>query len=185
MPRAQLGRGLCNIEHKSEHMLLQLNKSLEGSRNVSLRRAAILKVEKNNSTHLALINGYLIAKYKLKESLNTKILCEAQIKSLLVDIKEKECHERLFRVCDHELADVKDSAIWLTQGNIKPRDEGAFCFLQDRNIFFGERVQCPHCRAAVKTVDHLARKCDRMLGHDYTRRHNEVLKCIHLSLCNK
>ena len=24
-----------------------------------------------------------------------------------------------------------------------------------------------------------------MLGHDYTRRHNEVLKCMHLSLCNK
>ena len=129
MPRAQLGRGLCNIEHKSVHMLFQLNKSLEGFRTVSLRRAAILKVEKDNSTHLALINSYLIAKYKLNESLNSKILCEAQLKSLIVDIKEKECHERLFRVCDHELADVKDSAIWLTQGNIKPRDEGAFCFL--------------------------------------------------------
>ena len=24
-----------------------------------------------------------------------------------------------------------------------------------------------------------------MLGHDYTRRHNEVVKCIHLFLCNK
>ena len=24
-----------------------------------------------------------------------------------------------------------------------------------------------------------------MLGHDYTRRHNEVVKCIHLLLCNK
>ena len=24
-----------------------------------------------------------------------------------------------------------------------------------------------------------------MLGHDYIRRHNEALKCIHLSLCNK
>ena len=24
-----------------------------------------------------------------------------------------------------------------------------------------------------------------MLGHDYTRRHNEVVKCIHLILCNK
>ena len=24
-----------------------------------------------------------------------------------------------------------------------------------------------------------------MLGHDYTRRHNEVVKCIHLNLCNK
>jgi len=107
------------------------------------------------------------------------------MKSLLVDIKSKECHERLFRVCDHELTDVKDSAIWLTKGNIKPRDEGAYCFLQDRNIFFGERVQCPHCRNAIKTVDHLATKCDRMLGHDYTRRHNEVLRCIHLTLCNK
>ena len=94
-------------------------------------------------------------------------------------------HERLFRVYDHELADVKDSAIWLAKGNIKPRDEGAYCFLQDRNIFFCEKVQCPHCRAATKTVDHLATKCDRMLDHDYMRRHNEVLRCIHLSLCNK
>ena len=185
MPRSKLGRGLCNIEHKSEHMLLELNKSFEKSRNVSLRRAAILKVEKDNSTHLALINSFLIAKYKLQESFTLKILCEAQIKSLIVDIKEKQCHERLFRVCDHELADVKDSAIWLANGNIKPRDEGAYCFLQDRNIFFGEKVQCPHCRSAFKTVDHLATKCDRMLGHDYTRRHNEVLKCIHLTLCNK
>ena len=56
LPRDQLGRGLSNIEHKSELMLLELNKSLERSRNVSLRRAAILKVEKDNSTHLALIN---------------------------------------------------------------------------------------------------------------------------------
>ena len=185
LPRAQLGRGLCNIEHKSEHMLLELNKSLERSRNVSLRRAAILKIEKDNSTHLALIKSYLITKYKLDESATPKSLCEAQHKSLFVDIKEKQCHGRLYRVCDHELADVKDSAIWLTNGNMKPRDEGAYCFLQDRNIFFGERVQCPHCRAALKTVDHLATKCDRMLGHDYTRRHNEVLKCIHLTLCNK
>lgn len=185
MPRNQLGRGLCNIEHKSEHMLLELNKTLERSSKVSLRRAAILKVEKDNSTHLALIKGYLATKYKIEEPLTAKTLCEAQIKSLIVDIKEKECHERLFRVREHELADVKDSAIWLTKGNIKPRDEGAYCFLQDRNIFFGEKVQCPHCRAALKTVDHLATKCDRMLGHDYTRRHNEVLRCIHLSLCNK
>ena len=166
-------------------MLLELNKCLVRSSNVSLRRAAILKVEQDNSTHLALINNYLIAKYKVTESLTPKSLCEAQIKSLLVNIKAKECHERLFRVCDHELADVKDSSIWLTKGNIKPRDEGAYCFLQDRNMFFGEKVLCPHCKAATKTVDHLATKCDRMLGHDYTRRHNEVLKCIHLSLCNK
>jgi hypothetical protein len=64
-------------------------------------------------------------------------------------------------VSDHELADVKDSAIRLTKGNMKSRDEGAYYFLQDRNIFFGERVEC---RAANKTVDYLATKCDRMFN---------------------
>ena len=79
LPRDQLRRGLSNIEHRSELILLELNKSLEKSRNVSLRQAAILKVGKNSSTHLALINRYLKSKYKLNESdINAKILCEAQ-----------------------------------------------------------------------------------------------------------
>ncbi|KAI5169570.1 hypothetical protein PAEPH01_0822 [Pancytospora epiphaga] len=41
---------------------------------------------------------------------------------------------------------------------------------------------CPHCKKCSKTVDHLATQCDRMLYHDYTRRHNEVVRCIHLDL---
>ncbi|KAL6120420.1 hypothetical protein NUSPORA_02856 [Nucleospora cyclopteri] len=32
----------------------------------------------------------------------------------------------------------------------------------------------------MKTVDHLATRCDRMLAFDYTRRHNEIVRCIHL-----
>ena len=42
LPRAQLGKELCNIEHMSEHMFVELNKSLERDNNVSLRQAAIL-----------------------------------------------------------------------------------------------------------------------------------------------
>lgn len=34
-------------------------------------------------------------------------------------------------------------------------------------------------------MDHLATRCDRMLGFDYTKRHNEVVRCIHLLLCIK
>jgi hypothetical protein len=89
LPRSNLGRGLCNIEHKSENMLLELNKALEGSKYVSLRTAAILKVEKDNSTHIALIDSYIQAKYRIEEPITSKNLCEAQMKSLLVDIKEK------------------------------------------------------------------------------------------------
>jgi hypothetical protein len=71
------------------------------------------------------------------------------------------------------------------QWKIPAKREVALCFLQDRNIFLGEIRKCPHCGDGPKTVDHLASKCEKMLGTDYTRRHNEVLKCIHLLLCNK
>jgi hypothetical protein len=43
-------------------MLLELNNALERSKNVSLRRAAIHKGEKDNSTHPALIYSYIQAK---------------------------------------------------------------------------------------------------------------------------
>ncbi|MCB1712868.1 MAG: hypothetical protein KDH96_10425 [Candidatus Riesia sp.] len=186
LPRELLGRGLCSIEHRSEHMLLELKKTLEKSEKISLRRAAILKVERDCVSHLALIMNFLEMKYKMNFEIATaKQLCEAQIKKLITDIKEKNCHKRLFNVCEHELADLKESSKWLTKGNLKPRDEAAYCFLQDRNVFFGEKSQCPHCKQVLKTVDHLATKCDRMLGHDYMRRHNEVVRCIHLNLCNK
>ena len=42
----------------------------------------------------------------------------------------------------------------------------------------------PHCNKTEKTVDHVATKCDRMLGHDYTRWHNEVVRAIHLHCMN-
>ncbi|KAI5169411.1 hypothetical protein PAEPH01_0686 [Pancytospora epiphaga] len=32
----------------------------------------------------------------------------------------------------------------------------------------------------LSIVDYLATQCDRMLYHDYTCRHNEVVRCIHL-----
>lgn len=45
--------------------------------------------------------------------------------------------------------------------------------------------KCHHCKKKGKTVDHLATQCDRLLAGDYTRRHNEVVRCIHLSMCRK
>lgn len=35
----------------------------------------------------------------------------------------------------------------------------------------------------AKTMDNLATRCDGILYHDYTHRHNEVVRCIHLYLC--
>ncbi|KAM0678086.1 hypothetical protein BDAP_001343 [Binucleata daphniae] len=157
---------------------------MNNTKHTSLRRAAILKVEEDNNSHLYLIGRYQCKNIK-KKDFTLKQLSTAQEKTLLVNIKSKECHQRLYKVYEHEMTDLNQSATWLTKGNNKPRDEAAFCFLQDRNIFLGVKSLCPHCRLTGKTVDHMATKCNRMLGHDYTRRHNEALRCIHLTLCNK
>ncbi|TBU09655.1 hypothetical protein CWI38_2130p0010 [Hamiltosporidium tvaerminnensis] len=44
---------------------------------------------------------------------------------------------------------------------------------------------CQHCNQSRKTVDHLATRCEKMLGHDYTRRHKEVSQLVQEILDNK
>ena len=185
LSRNELGRGLHNIEHRSEQMLLSLYNCLADNAPISTRRAAILKVERVANTHLGTIGAYLKAKYSLKEEATAKSLRNIQIATLYSEILMKTRHEKLYRVRNNELASVADSSTWLKHGNIRPQDEARYCFMQDRNMFGGEVVMCPHCRSRPKTVDHLATQCDRMLYHDYTRRHNEVVRCIHLGLCTK
>ncbi|KAI5169962.1 hypothetical protein PAEPH01_1130 [Pancytospora epiphaga] len=86
---------------------------------------------------------------------------------------------------DDELVSIKEFSMWLKNRNIHPQDEVRYCYLQDRNMFGGEQTKCSHCKERLKTVDHLATQCDRILCYDYTRRHNEVVRCIHSGLCTK
>nr|XP_013180905.1 unnamed protein product [Papilio xuthus] len=185
LPRVELGRGLVNIEHRSEMMLFKLLEDFTKTSLVIRRRAAILKVQGEERTHFWLIQKYCEDKYKTVSKLNVPVLLSAQKQFLYNNIKTKTFHQKLYKGVSNENVSVKDSSIWLKHGNIPAKREAALCFLQDRNMFLGEVKKCPHCGNASKTVDHLASKCEKMLGTDYTRRHNEVLKCIHLLLCNK
>ena len=117
--------------------------------------------------------------------MNLETLEAAQKRSLYSEIKTKTRHEKLYRAASNELVDMKNSSLWLMQGNVKAQDEAYLCYLQDRNMFGGDPGICQHCKERTKSVDHLATQCSKMLGYDYTRRHNEVVKCIHLLLCNK
>ncbi|KAK1349673.1 hypothetical protein LUQ84_001325 [Hamiltosporidium tvaerminnensis] len=145
LPRAELGRGLHSVELRSEHMLLQLLDCLEKSKEISTRRAAILKVENNNKTHLALIKGFLKVKYRLVEEVTKKSLEEAQLAKLYNEIEKRKLHSKLYNARKNELVSVIDSSIWLKRGNIRPRDEVVFCYIQDRNVFWGADDMCQHC----------------------------------------
>ncbi|TBU12814.1 reverse transcriptase [Hamiltosporidium tvaerminnensis] len=185
LPRTELGRGLHSVELRSEHMLLQLLECLKKSKEISTRRAAILKVENNNKTHLALIKGFLKVKYRLVEEVTKKSLEEAQLAKLYNEIEKRKLHSKLYNARKNELVSVSDYSRWRNKRNIRPRNEAMFCYIQDRNVFWGADGICQHCGKSGKTVDHLATRCEKMLGHDYTRLHNEVVRCLHLLLLNR
>ena len=185
LPRKELGRGLGNVVHKSEKMEFQLFSMLDKTKNTSLRRAAILAIMKEENSTTSLIIEYLKARYHVEGEMSLEVLETVQKKSLYSEIKMKTRHEKLYRAASNEIVDIKGSSIWLTHGNLEAREEAYLCYLQDRNMFGGSPGLCQHCGEKTKSVDHLATQCNKMLGHDYTRRHNEVVKCIHLLLCNK
>ncbi|KAK1347437.1 hypothetical protein LUQ84_003201 [Hamiltosporidium tvaerminnensis] len=156
LPRTELGRGLHSVELRSEHMLLELLDCLEKSKEISTRRAAILKVENNNKSYLALIKSFLKVKYRLLEEVTKKSLEEAQLAKLYNEIEKRKLHSKLYNARKNELVSVSDSSRWLKRGNIRPRNEAVFCYIQDRNVFWGADGVCQHCGKSGKTVDHLA-----------------------------
>ncbi|MGL5900930.1 MAG: hypothetical protein ACRCZW_14940 [Lactobacillaceae bacterium] len=87
-----MGRGLACIEHRSENMLLNMYNSLNESRNSSLRRAAILKVEEDTQPRLSQISGYLKIKYGFEGIVCPKMLVVAQQEMQYNEIKKRKYH---------------------------------------------------------------------------------------------
>lgn len=184
LPRKELGRGLHCLEHRSEAMLLNLYLKLKSEEGLGTRRDAVLKVERDKKSHLALILPYLAEKYASAD-INPKELASLQNKILYSEIQKKDIHSMLYKSRNNELAHIGDSAAWLTHGNNRADREAALCYLQDRNLFGGDRGVCPHCKERMRSVDHLASQCEKLVHIEYTRRHNEIVRVLHGFLCTK
>ncbi|TBU13758.1 hypothetical protein CWI38_0344p0030 [Hamiltosporidium tvaerminnensis] len=111
------------------------------------------KMKNTNKSLLALIKGFL----KLKYSLTCKILNE---------IEKRNLHSKIYNARKNKLVSISDFS--------RLHDEAVFCYIQDRNAFWGDDGMCQQCKQSRKTLDHLANRSKKMLGHDYTRRYNEV-----------
>ncbi|XP_015189380.1 PREDICTED: uncharacterized protein LOC107073304 [Polistes dominula] len=128
---------------------------------------------------------YLRVKYNLSNNNTLKDLYDSQRKNLYNKINAKPVHKILYKAEENQMVSILDSSIWLSRGNVQAKSEGIMCYVQDRNMFNSDKQICPHYKASRKTVDHLATRCEQMLDHDYMRRHNEIVKCLHLLLCKK
>lgn len=185
MPRTKLGRGLSNVEDKSEKILLQFNTFLNNKKEICDRKRCIITNEQNSLTQLGLIDGYLRSKYSLKETIDIDILQTAQTKARKEKLMTKSLHSVLFKSTIDENVDIKASSLWLNKGNNSAQSEALYCLLQDRNMFLGRTDICNHCNVATKTVDHLATRCGKLLNMSYAQRHDEVLRSLHLHYAKK
>ncbi|TBU10561.1 hypothetical protein CWI38_1681p0020 [Hamiltosporidium tvaerminnensis] len=155
----ELGRGLHSVELQSEHILLQLLDGLENSKEISTKLATILK-------------GFLKVKYRLIEEVTKKSLEEVQFAKLYNEIEKQKLHSKLYNARKNELVSVR---------NIRPRNEAVFCYIQDRNVFWGVDSVCRHCGKSGKTVDQIAtaQKCQVMTIQSGIMKSHSMQKILH------
>ncbi|OTF71712.1 hypothetical protein BLA29_002093, partial [Euroglyphus maynei] len=180
LPRNELGRGLGNVAEKSELMLFNLYEYLQNSE----KYKAIIESEKRQATHLGMIKEFVRRTYEIPEdSVNYETIINKQRQRRMGRINEKSLHKLLFENENGHI-DVRQSSMWLSKGNVSPQEEEMLCKLQDRNLFWN-RQRCPHCKRAMISVEHLATHCGGLLSFDYKKRHNDVVRCIHMMFAKK
>ncbi|TBU02366.1 trehalase [Hamiltosporidium magnivora] len=115
-------------------ILVYLNKELT-MRNVESAETS----ERNNllnANNIEMINSDV--KYRLVEEVTKKSLEEAQLAKLYNEIEKRKLYSKLCSARKNEHVSVSDSSRWLKKGNIRLRDEAVFCYIQDRNVFWGQ-----------------------------------------------
>lgn len=145
---------------------------------------SIIEAERNLATHLGTIREFVCRTYDIPDdSLNWETIKTKQRQRRMNRINEKTLHKVLFENENGHI-DVRQSSLWLSKGNVSPQEEGMLCKLQDRNLFWN-RNKCSHCKKSTVSVDHLATHCGGLLSFDYKKRHNDVVRCIHLLFAKK
>ncbi|CAH1108044.1 unnamed protein product [Psylliodes chrysocephalus] len=112
--------------------------------------------------------------------------------------KEKELHGRYHNILNNdENIDKTATLSWLTRGGIFPETEGFLCAIQDQiiptrsylkyivkdgNI---KTTKCRMCNKGHENVEHLISSCEVLAPREYTNRHNNVAKILHIEICYK
>lgn len=182
LSRKELGRGLKNINESAESMLLGMHTKLRESEDTKL----MLVNEEVKGTILGQILKTLNNRYQIETREPTaRSVKEAQKLARMERISRKALHKVVYEDVNSVL-DLEESSKWMKQGDVSPKDEGLWMKLQDRNWFHSEgHKQCHICRSKQITVDHLATRCERLVSTEYRRRHDDILKSIHMHIAKR
>ncbi|KAK1932706.1 hypothetical protein X943_000441 [Babesia divergens] len=180
-----MGRGLHNLQHKAEAMMLRLWLTLTKDESRSVRRAAICQHYRSSHHRVSLIVQELKDDYgieiKPEKSIERAIrdLRYAQIKKLHDVINETKIHKLLFSLRGQRNIDFEGSTLWMRKSMLNPQEEAKLVKLQDRNLAWMSLTGTHRGCGRAINVDHLATKCEKLVHVEYTRRHDEVARIIH------
>ncbi|KAI5150893.1 hypothetical protein ENBRE01_1768 [Enteropsectra breve] len=184
LKRNDMGRGLICIEHKWEKINFTFKKYLQNRYLNNDKIRMIWENEESKCTNLILIEEFIKRKYKINEEINIKLIEEKQKHNLLQAINKKLIHSILYENQEKQYSRDKSSE-WLKNGNISPQTERNLCRIQDRNCFHDGKEKCPVCKRGSKNIEHLATKCTGLLDMEYKKRHNNLVKCLHLHMSRR
>lgn len=183
LPRSVGGRGVTDLREIYERQTLNLKKYfIDMARTSDFHRAITKKDE--NLTPLNLSNNILTEnKNFLKEKLE--------------NWQKKELHGRYANTLERPEINKDASLAWLNNSGIFAETEGFACAIQDQVIptksylkyIIKEpkitNTKCRMCKEAHENIEHIISGCKNLAPKEYTNRHNDIAKIIHIELCVK
>ncbi|KAG0435826.1 Retrovirus-related Pol polyprotein from type-2 retrotransposable element R2DM, partial [Dictyocoela muelleri] len=185
LPRKQNGRGVKSTVDHVEVLSYNLSKYI--SEKNTVRKKIIIKcIESTPDSKILHYENHVYKKYKLIGNENTNDLKNIQIENLMIKLKEKALHGSFFKKIIEHGYSIKSNNEWILYGNQTASAEAFSFLLQDRYFSsFYNAGKCKFCKKSNISVDHIATRCGSLLHSSYIRRHNEVVKSIHLRIINK
>lgn len=108
--------------------------------------------------------------------------------------KGKALHGKYPALIEQTHIDRAATLSWLTDSNIFPETEGFTCSIQDQVVatrYYRKHImktagnetdKCRLCAERPETIDHLISGCTMLAGNQYTERHDNVAKILHLEI---
>ena len=181
-PRKEGGRGLVDLQTLHDNQV----QSLRDYFHLKSQRSTLIKTVTEADKNLTPLNlsGHFERQYEDKSVREQNWAI-------------KPIHGRYYRAIHAENVDKFMSHKWLLNGNLYAETEAFMIAIQDQVIPTKNYIKyvikdpnitddkCRRCGNLPETIDHIISGCTSLAQNEYTRRHNNVAKILHMKLLEK
>ena len=208
LPRSEGGRGLSQIENAYRTATIGLCYYLENTKETLLK--CVHYHDKSKKLHsIAKQSSKFKDELNLDENENTilkqdspntakakkiKEKAKALLKQTLREKWEKKpLHGQYVKRLMQPKVSARLSTQWLNSAGLKGETEGLILAAQDQSLATnnykkvisktGTDDKCRVCHSKTETIDHIVAGCSLLAPTEYLKRHNEIGKYLHWTIC--